>query len=42
MNELLRKLSGDDLRSDGRANEVAEEVEKTCAPIPSPNIFFSV
>ncbi len=26
MNELLRKLRGGDLRSDGRANEVAEEV----------------
>jgi len=26
MNALLRKLSGGDLRSDGRANEVAEEV----------------
>lgn len=26
MNKLLRKLSGGDLRSDGRANEVAKEV----------------
>ncbi len=26
MNELLRKLSGCDLRSEGRVNEVAEEV----------------
>jgi len=26
MKELLRKLSGGDLRSDGRANEVAEKV----------------
>ena len=29
MNALLRKLSGGDLRSDGRANEVAEEVIRT-------------
>jgi hypothetical protein len=28
MNALLRKLSGSDLRSDGRANEVAEEVTR--------------
>ncbi len=28
MNELLQKLTGGDLRSDGRANEVAEEVIK--------------
>jgi len=27
MNTLLQKLSGGDLRSDGRANEVAEEVD---------------
>ena len=27
-NELLKKLSGGDLRSDGRANEVAEDVIK--------------
>lgn len=29
MNELLKKLSGGDLRSDGRANEVAKEVVET-------------
>lgn len=28
MNNLLKKLSGGDLRSDGRANEVAEEIIK--------------
>lgn len=28
MNTLLQKLSGGDLRSDGRANEVAEEVDR--------------
>jgi len=28
MNKLLQKLSGGDLRSDGRANEVAEEVDR--------------
>ena len=28
MNTLLQKLSGGDLRSDGRANEVAEEVNR--------------
>ena len=28
MNTLLQKLSGSDLRSDGRANEVAEEVAR--------------
>jgi len=29
MNTLLQKLSGGDLRSDGRANEVAEEVARS-------------
>jgi HEAT repeat protein len=33
MNELLKKMSGGDLRSDGRANEVAEEV------IKNPDLF---
>ena len=34
MNELLRKLRGGDLRSDGRANEVAEEVIGTPQLLP--------
>jgi HEAT repeat protein len=29
MNELLKKLAGGDLRSDGRANEVADQVTKS-------------
>lgn len=34
MNELLKKLTGGDLRSDGRANDVAEKVMKTPLLLP--------
>jgi HEAT repeat protein len=34
MNELLRKLAGGDLRSDRRANEVADQVTKSPQLIP--------
>ena len=34
MNELLKKLTGGDLRSDGRADDVAEKVMKTPQLLP--------
>lgn len=35
MNELLRNLFGGDLRSDGRASDVAREVIRNSRPLSS-------